>query len=257
MEKERFMVKNATRRTVTALLVVSAAGSIVIGVRAAQDSPAAQASASAIQRFQRVPLQGPLATTVKPRVLDTTVVKVVAVLAGDSVAQTQEVTGRRLTRQEKNDVKAQRRAEQAAVRTSLEGAGGRVENTFQSAINGVKLSIPRNRIEELRNIPGVVDVKPVGFYRVENAVSVPRTQAPIAWSGALGVRGEGVKIAIIDTGIDYTHANFGGPGTTAAYDVAFMHGTEPAAADLFGPDAPKVKGGTDLVGDNYNADSDD
>jgi minor extracellular serine protease Vpr len=254
MEKERFMVKNATRRTVTALLVVSAAGSIVIGVRAAQDSPAQAAPA---QRFQRVPLQSPFATSVKPRVLDTTLVKVVAVLAGDSVAQTQEVTGRRLTRQEKNDVKAQRRAEQAAVRTSLEGAGGRVENTFQSAINGIKLSIPRNRIEELRNIPGVVDVKPVGFYRVENAVSVPRTQAPTAWSGALGVRGEGVKIAIIDTGIDYTHANFGGPGTPAAYQAAHMHEKEAADPAMFGPNAPKVKGGIDLVGDNYNPGSDD
>ena len=36
-----------------------------------------------------------------------------------------------------------------------------------------------------------------------------------------------------------------------------MHGTEPAAADLFGPTAPKVKGGTDLVGDAYDASSDD
>ena len=250
------MVKHSTRRTVTTALVVIAAGSIVIGVRAAQDSPAAQASAAST-RFQRVPLQGPLATSVKPRVLDNTTVKVVAVLAGDSVAQTQEASGRRLTRQEKNAVKAQRRVEQSAVQGSLAAAGGRVVNTFQSAINGIKLSIPQNRIEELRAIPGVVDVKRVGVYHPENVVSVPRMQAPFAWAGALGVRGEGVKVAIIDTGIDYTHANFGGPGTPAAYQVAFMHGTEPAAADLFGPTAPKVKGGTDLVGDAYDASSDD
>ena len=32
--------------------------------------------------------------------------------------------------------------------------------------------------------------------------------------------GDGVKIAVIDTGIDYTHANFGGPGTVAAYEAA-------------------------------------
>ena len=72
-----------------------------------------------------------------------------------------------------------------------------------------------------------------------------------------GVRGEGIKIAVIDTGIDYTHANFGGPGTVAAYNAA--HATERAPADpaLFGPNAPKVKGGTDLVGDDYDADRPD
>ena len=36
----------------------------------------------------------------------------------------------------------------------------------------------------------------------------------------LGFTGEGVKIAVIDTGIDYTHANFGGPGTEEAYELA-------------------------------------
>jgi minor extracellular serine protease Vpr len=252
------MMSNVPRRTLTASLIVIAAGSIVIGVRAAQDSQASQTGPALVtQKFRRVPIAGPIATNLKPRVLDQTLVKVVAILAGESVAQQQEMSGRRFTRQEKNIIKAQRGAEQAAVRTSLESAGGRVLNTFQSALNGVKLAIPRNRIDELRNIPGVVDVKLVGVYRHENVVSVPRLQAPIAWSGVLGVRGEGVKVAIIDTGIDYTHANFGGPGTPAAYQVAHLSETQPADPALFGPTAPKVRGGTDLVGDKYNPASDD
>src|SRR5262249_45594268 len=52
-------------------------------------------------------------------------------------------------------------------------------------------------------------------------------------------------------------ANFGGPGTQAAYQVALMNDTQPADPAQFGPGAPKVKGGTDLVGDAYDADSDD
>src|SRR5205814_8045613 len=60
-----------------------------------------------------------------------------------------------------------------------------------------------------------------------------------------------IKVAIIDTGIDYTHANFGGPGTVAAFDAAAATSTLPANPALFGPAAPKVKGGTDLVGDDY------
>lgn len=33
--------------------------------------------------------------------------------------------------------------------------------------------------------------------------------------------GKGVKVAILDSGIDYTHESMGGPGTTAAYQQAF------------------------------------
>jgi len=60
-------------------------------------------------------------------------------------------------------------------------------------------------------------------------------------------------VGIIDTGIDYTHADFGGPGTVAAFNAASVTSTSPADPALFGPAAPKVKGGTDLVGDDYDA----
>lgn len=39
-------------------------------------------------------------------------------------------------------------------------------------------------------------------------VSVPRIQAPSVWE--LGFRGTGIKIAVVDTGIDATHADFEG-----------------------------------------------
>ena len=34
----------------------------------------------------------------------------------------------------------------------------------------------------------------------------------------LGYDGTGVKVAVLDSGIDYTHAAFGGEGTIEAYD---------------------------------------
>ena len=99
-----------------------------------------------------------------------------------------------------------------------------------------------------------MDVKGVNTYQRHNVVGVPRVQAPAVWAGVPHFRGEGMKVAIIDTGIDYTHANFGGPGTVAAFDAAFAASTSPASPALFGPAAPKVKGGIDLVGDDYDAD---
>ncbi len=61
------------------------------------------------------------------------------------------------------------------------------------------------------------------------------------------VRGEGIRVAIIDTGIDYTHQAFGGAGVIADYrnnDAAVI---EP---DTF--PTRKVIAGIDLVGDSYD-----
>ena len=69
--------------------------------------------------------------------------------------------------------------------------------------------------------------------------------------------GAGIKVAVIDTGIDYTHADFGGPGTAAAYKRARTARARCRRTRLFGPAAPKVKGGNDFVGDDYDADPDD
>jgi subtilisin family serine protease len=198
-------------------------------------------------------VQGKIQTTILPRAVDKTPVTVVAVLTGPSVADLQSAAQRKLTRDEKNTVKAARVAEQASPRASITAMGGQVIGSFQSALNGIKVRIPRDQVDSLRSIPGVIDIKPVKQYTYENFVSVQRIQAPFAWAGAAGVHGEGIKIGIIDTGIDYTHANFGGPGTVAAFNTAFAANTTPADPALFGPSAPKVKGGTDLVGDAYNA----
>ena len=126
-------------------------------------------------------------------------------------------------------------------------------NTFQSSYNGMKVRIARSKADQLATLPGVVGVRPLQKVTRNNIHGVPMIGAPGVWQ-SLGLHGEGIKIAVIDTGIDYTHANFGGPGTVAAYDAA--HAGEAAAANpaWFGPAAVRVKGGIDLAGDSYNAD---
>jgi minor extracellular serine protease Vpr len=176
---------------------------------------------------------------------------VVVIYAGDSVAQVQSKTGRALSQSERDSIKAMRTAEHAALRPAIEQRGGQILATYHAALNGVKVSIPENKIAELRSLPGVVDVKPVGTYTRLNTNGVPLIGAPQVWQGAAHLQGQNIKIGIIDTGIDYTHANFGGPGTVAAYQAAKATDTAPADPSLFGPAAPKVKGGIDLVGDNY------
>ena len=125
---------------------------------------------------------------------------------------------------------------------------------YQNAYNGIKVRIAANKTQSLLDIPNVVGVHRVQAMKPDNVRGVPLIGAPEVWAGLNGLHGEGIKIAIIDTGIDYTHADFGGPGTTAAYDAAHAAETAPADPALFGPNAPKVKGGIDLVGDDYDAD---
>ena len=223
---------------------VPAIAALAVAVQVSAAGPITRVDQSVIAKANKLPPG-----------LDTTPVTVVVVLSGDPVATVQETAGRRLSRDEKDGVKYQRKNEQDALRSQIVAAGGKIVGTFQSAVNGIKVQIPSNKIGALRQIVGVVDVKGVNTYQRQNVVGVPRVQAPAVWAGVPHIRGEGMKVAIIDTGIDYTHANFGGPGTVAAFDAAFAASTSPAAPALFGPAAPKVKGGIDLVGDDYNADN--
>lgn len=66
--------------------------------------------------------------------------------------------------------------------------------------------------------------------------------------------GKGVNIAVIDTGLDYTHADFGGAGTVDAYNKAFAKQNvnplkDPELKTLL--DAHKFKGGYDFAGAHY------
>src|SRR5437879_3533851 len=180
-------------------------------------------------------------------------VTVVVQLAGDSVAEQQGYAGRKLERGEKDRIKGQLRSQQDGLRGSIESLGGTVVANYQAAYNGIKVRIAHDRVKELAALPGVVAVRPLQLMKPDNVRGIPLIGTPTVWQN-LGLHGEGVKIAVIDTGIDYTHANFGGPGTVAAFQAAAAASTLPADPVLFGPSAPRVKGGTDLVGDSYNAD---
>ncbi|HUI25922.1 MAG TPA: hypothetical protein VL403_07530, partial [Candidatus Kryptonia bacterium] len=141
---------------------------------------------------------------------------VVVLFSGDSIADVQKRWGRKLSQSERDWIRGQRAQQHAAMKPEIERRGGSVLATYYGALNGIKVSIPESRLPELRSMRGVVGVKRVGIYDRANATSVPLIGAPLVWQGSAHWQGQGIDIAIIDTGIDYTHANFGGPGTVAA-----------------------------------------
>jgi subtilisin family serine protease len=160
--------------------------------------------------------------------------------------------GKKLSRVERAAIRAELESKQDALTGQIEAAGGRVVAQLQSAYDGIM--VRGGDAARLAAIPGVVAVRPLETFRAENERGVPFVGTPPAWN--TGLTGAGVKVAVIDSGVDYTHANFGGPGTRAAYLDAFAHGTEAPDPALVGPAASKVKAGMDFVGDDYNASSD-
>ena len=130
---------------------------------------------------------------------------------------------------------------------------------LQWAYNGIKVRIARKDVPALATLPNVVAVRGIQLQTPGNETSVPFLGVPGDVWEDLGRTGDGIKIAVIDTGFDYTHANFGGPGTVAAYNAANAADTTlgPEDAPWFGANAPKVKGGWDFVGDAYDAAADD
>jgi subtilisin family serine protease len=82
-------------------------------------------------------------------------------------------------------------------------------------------------------------VKFIGGEQVRSSLKNPGTDSP--------VDGAGVRVGIIDTGIDYTHTMFGGAGTESAFkDI------NPNVVSVGFPNA-KVVGGIDLVGTKYDS----
>jgi subtilisin family serine protease len=176
-------------------------------------------------------------------------------MSGDPVAVAEADAAAPLTADQKRTRRSELRNRQVPAESRVRQLGGTVLGNYQDAYNGFKIRIPARRAPQVLGIPNVVGLHRIQKMTPDNERGVPAIAAPAVWEGVNGLHGEGIKVAVIDTGIDYTHADFGGPGTPEAYEAAHAAETAPANPAHFGPAAPKVKGGIDLVGDSYNADS--
>ena len=180
-------------------------------------------------------------------------VTIMVELKDDPVAVVKAKNGGDLDPSEEKKVESDLSGVQDQVAANIKAKGGAVESKMQSAFNGMRVSIDSSELEALKSLPEVKNIHPVPVYERTNAHGVPIIGAPKVWEGAggaTGYTGEGVKVAVIDTGIDYTHATFGGPGTTDSFTEQTAAATPNPA--WYGPDAPHVKGGIDLVGDDYD-----
>ena len=146
-------------------------------------------------------------------------------------------------------------SEQAAVRSAIVSRGIAAAQIYavSKAVNGIAYYVMESDIATLRSLPGVKAVHVIEQEYPTLSTSVPFIGAPNAWAGTtpMGVTGQGVRVGVIDTGVDYQHATFGGTGLLADYQA----NNRTVITDTIGgqPIFPtaRVVGGIDLVGDAY------
>ncbi|HAA63866.1 MAG TPA: peptidase S8, partial [Thermoanaerobacter sp.] len=80
----------------------------------------------------------------------------------------------------------------------------KVRHIYKTAINGISGEVKVKDIEKIKLLPGVKDVRIANEYFLDMTSAVYSTNAPTVWN-ELGYKGEGMVVAVIDTGIDYRH----------------------------------------------------
>ncbi len=149
---------------------------------------------------------------------------------------------------------AQLAARQDSFMQSASQLGATELARVSKALNAVIVSIPANRLAELAKLPGVKSVRPVRHYERDLSQTVPYIGASFV-QNTLNITGTGVTVAVLDSGIDYTHANLGGPGTPEAYEAAWgtsISDTRNTTVTVStGFPTAKVIGGYDFVGEQW------
>jgi subtilisin family serine protease len=120
----------------------------------------------------------------------------------------------------------------------------RLWGQVQLVLNAVFVEVDGSALPVLAQDPRVTRIAPVGNYELDLMETVPYIGASAVQD--MGFTGMGIKVAVLDSGIDYTHAALGGsgdPADFAANDPTIIEpGTFPTA---------KVVGGYDFVGGEW------
>ena len=107
-------------------------------------------------------------------------------------------------------------ARQRTLRTELESRNFQVVGAVSSSPNAVFVVTTPARVPELQSLPGVTGVIRMRTLHPMLNRATALMNAPAAWTALGGVSnaGKGIKVAVIDSGIDQTHPAFQDPSLT-------------------------------------------
>lgn len=102
------------------------------------------------------------------------------------------------------------------VRAEIRTRGFDITGEADTFLNAIFVAADPSAVEQLKSMPGVAYVTRLGRYHLELDAAVQLINAPAAWNllGGTSNAGAGVRIGIIDTGIDISHPAFSDTGYT-------------------------------------------
>jgi subtilisin family serine protease len=112
------------------------------------------------------------------------------------------------------------------IRTLEPGQRDEAFRHYRFAFNGMAAKVSPETLKKLKQRPDVARVFRDGTAKATVTTSVPLIGAPQMWSD-YGANGQGIRVAVIDTGIDYTHPDLGGgfgPGFKVMGGYDFING---------------------------------
>ena len=79
-----------------------------------------------------------------------------------------------------------------------------MKHRYFEGFNGFSVETEFQNIKEIQSIPGVTNVHIARTFQETMAASKELVQAQKVWE-QYGYKGEGLVVAVVDSGIDYTH----------------------------------------------------
>lgn len=193
-------------KTQTTLIVLLALAVVALGLAVMPQPVAAQDTVTVIVELHRAPV-GPAAARAERHGADFDE----AAYRQDLLSEQQAVLDR---------------LEDLGITASVEVIEATINDTesvtiparFTHAFHGMGLTVPADATTTIAGLPQVRAVHPDRRVEALLDVSVDHIRAPEAWTEQ-GTQGEDLAVAVIDTGIDWTHPMFGGDPVTPPGDL--------------------------------------
>ena len=126
------------------------------------------------------------------------------------------------------------------------GTSSKAIACVQTLLNAVFLKSDASEVDTLAADPGVMSIYRSRNYQMSLSETVPYIGATKVQQQ--GFDGTGIKVAVLDSGIDYTHAAFGGEGTVEGFEKAYN--VSVTSRDGLFP-TEKIIEGFDFVGESW------